>query len=97
MNDEFVRGTVRHGTSAGYTYGCRCDECRRARNEQKADWRRRNFRKAQAHSAKTRTAHQRGTANAAHGTRSRYNMGCRCDDCRAASTAYARRRREQAS
>jgi WhiB family redox-sensing transcriptional regulator len=28
-----------------------------------------------------------------HGTRSRYQLGCRCDPCRAASAAYMRRRR----
>lgn len=27
-----------------------------------------------------------------HGTRSRYQTGCRCDDCRAANTAYSRDR-----
>ena len=26
--------------------------------------------------------------NASHGTRSKYTTGCRCDDCRAANTAY---------
>lgn len=31
----------------------------------------------------------RGT-NAAHGTRSRYVRGCRCDECRAAQAAYFR-------
>ena len=28
------------------------------------------------------------TRNASHGTRSKYTTGCRCDDCRAANTAY---------
>lgn len=27
-----------------------------------------------------------------HGTRARYNRGCKCDDCRRANTEYARRR-----
>ena len=32
-------------------------------------------------------------ASSRHGTRSRYKHGCRCDDCRAANTAYQRQRR----
>lgn len=32
------------------------------------------------------------TARSAHGTRSRYQAGCRCDDCRAAQAAYGRAR-----
>lgn len=31
-------------------------------------------------------------SNAPHGTRSRYSYGCRCDECRAANTAYRRDR-----
>jgi hypothetical protein len=30
-----------------------------------------------------------------HGTRRRYNEGCRCDDCRAANTSYAQRYRQR--
>lgn len=30
-----------------------------------------------------------------HGVRSRYNSGCRCDECRAANTAYERKRVRQ--
>lgn len=32
---------------------------------------------------------------ARHGTNSKYTSGCRCDECRAAATAYARERRER--
>lgn len=31
----------------------------------------------------------------AHGSRSRYNGGCRCQDCRDANTAYTRRWRQR--
>jgi hypothetical protein len=32
---------------------------------------------------------------ATHGTRRRYNEGCRCEDCTEANTLYLRRRRER--
>lgn len=39
--------------------------------------------------------HKRMRQNSEHGTRSRYVLGCRCDDCKAANNAYVRSRRVQ--
>lgn len=41
-----------------------------------------------------RTGHKRGT-KAAHGTRSRYNYGCRCDACRQTNRGRVRSRRSR--
>lgn len=91
---EFVRGKVRHGTASGYTYGCRCAECTKARSEQVAEWRRQNPHKVRQYRALASTREERGTTRAAHGTRTRYAAGCRCEACRGCQRAYQREYRQ---
>lgn len=43
--------------------------------------------------ATERRALRRPRRRPAHGTRPRYQAGCRCDDCRAANTEHGRRTR----
>lgn len=83
---DFGASKVRHGTSSGYTYGCRCIPCKDARIAQVREWQYRN-------PGKAREYRERSVITASHGTRSRYNRGCRCDDCREANNTYARARR----
>lgn len=79
--DRFVPGysidvEIRHGTTAAYRRGCRCDRCRAAN--------------AADHRARiARFAANGGRGD--HGTVYRYKTGCRCDECRSANTEQHRR------
>lgn len=94
---------VEHGTYNEYqNYGCRCDKCKKAM----AHYNRAKLQTGRCsecgapiwETSRARTglcaaclAVSRRTAE--HGTETRYNRGCRCDECRAASAAARRRRR----
>lgn len=70
-----------HGTY-GYRLGCKCDVCRKAKN----DWQKAYLkRKPQRH----RVARSDGTVP--HGYAGYANYKCRCDICTTASTAYTRK------
>jgi hypothetical protein len=72
-----------HGTTTGYRYGCRCEECRAANTAQGREGR---VRRA---AALARLADQ-----LPHGSKATYtNYGCQCDACVAAQAAANRRRR----
>lgn len=68
----------RHGSNTGYVnFRCRCDRCIEARKVYRAE----------------RKANPKPRAKVAeHGTKSRYSKGCRCPECKAAATEYARER-----
>lgn len=70
----------RHGTSATYKSGCRCDDCKRS--HAKACREQRNIRKG-------------NLAQREHGTTATYHVGCRCEPCRKAGAAYRLARRKQ--
>lgn len=63
----------RHGTSGGYSYGCRCDKCRIAFKKDEAKSRNKTFEEMQADPNDRR-----------HGTAYGYNCGCRCERCKEA-------------
>lgn len=73
-----------HGTLSQYMrYKCRCDKCK----EVYSKWRR--------ESRQTQNSYIKGpySKNPKHGTTAKYSKGCRCDQCRAANAAKARRLR----
>ena len=71
-----------HGTLNGYVhYGCRCGACKRANANRAARQR------AQQRGVRVRL---REHSTAAHGTLTRYVARCRCEQCRAANSAYQR-------
>ncbi|SEB81049.1 hypothetical protein SAMN04489807_2108 [Microbacterium hydrocarbonoxydans] len=72
-----AEGDARHGTPNGYrNYRCRCEPCSEAHRLDKA---------------RRRQEGPKGTRQPAqHGTLSKYTGGCRCDDCRRATTIAAR-------
>jgi hypothetical protein len=57
----------KHGTTAAYYAGCRCDDCRKAKRLKVA--------------ADRARARERGFANLSHGSTSAYDAGCRCRLC----------------
>lgn len=60
-----------HGTTTGYGYGCRCDECRAANTEA-----------MRAANARRRAALAVTAPTLKHGTKGAYsNHGCRCEAC----------------
>jgi hypothetical protein len=72
-----------HGTLTRYTtHKCRCDEC-------KASWRDYHRRVRGCRPLEVYNAERA----AKHGTEAKYRNGCRCDACRAASSAARRSRR----
>lgn len=82
-----------HGTISRYNSGCRCDECRRANREYGREYyRKRKQADREADLAKRRACREMYPCRSPHGTRSRYNSGCRCDECRRANREYERRR-----
>jgi len=91
------RPLARHGTYLGYTSdGCRCDDCRAAWREQ--------HRLYMHNSGRSRplleeNAARRAAAEARdnHGTETRWQLGCRCDECKAAANAARAARRRHAA
>ena len=71
---------VGHGSLSGYSYGCRCDDCRAAKSAYAREWSRRA---------------RGGVGVRRHGLRSTYNRGCRCDRCRAANSAYTKEQKRK--
>ncbi len=63
---------------------CRCRRCTDEWNALMAGYRRRRGQKPRPEGW--------GDLSKNHGTRSRYNSGCRCEPCRQANRDYARRR-----
>lgn len=88
-------GPPQHGTYTMYqNHGCRCDACRQAntdyireRNHRVGRNRPRDLVFAERHAA--------ALARDNHGTESRYRLGCRCDECRTATTSARRTRRQR--
>ncbi len=73
--------TVRHGTASRYAQGCRCLECRIAKNREQ----RRYLAWVQSQPVPADK----------HGTVSGYmTYACRCAECKSAMQAYRRRRRD---
>lgn len=71
-----------HGTTTGYAYGCRCDECKRASTTAASEYR-------------ARTGGREVPYNL-HGTSNAYtNYGCRCDLCK--QTARDKWQRDKAA
>ena len=98
-----LRGTVRHGTTGGYAYGCKCSECMRAQREYaNAYYHKRQDRKkaeaakkaVQAEAARQRAADKQAAREAEelerlhHGTTARYAYGCRCAPCTEAAQKH---------
>jgi hypothetical protein len=73
--------SARHGTRTCYDKGCRCEDCREAKNAYNREWYRK---KSKELGRKPRVAR--------HGTYSKWRLGCRCDSCVKAHRLY---RREQ--
>lgn len=64
-----ARREAAHGTPNGYSYyGCRCDQCKKAHNTRKTEWR----------NKKNPSEAPHGTLNGY------VNYGCRCDPCKEA-------------
>ena len=84
---------IPHGSVAGYsTYGCRCNDCRKANTERCKRYRDKNREKFREYAAKQR-AKMRQSTEIPHGTAHGYsNYSCRCDECRAAMREYGRKR-----
>lgn len=87
-----------HGTTTGYTYGCRCADCTEAHSAYMSEYHARNprvpgdYERARDFAAQQRRM-QRGLpeGDSRHGTVSGYTKwGCRCDPCREAANAYKR-------
>jgi hypothetical protein len=72
------RGSSVHGSTTGYAYGCRCDQCRTASAE---------YTLAYRQSKPPRPRRQRTLV---HGTTSGYSYGCRCVPCREAKAEQGR-------
>ena len=85
---------IPHGTAAGYaSYGCRCDDCRKANNERCKRYRDANRERVREYAAQYRAKLSK-SENIPHGSTYAYsNYGCRCDECRAAQRDYSRRYR----
>jgi hypothetical protein len=76
--------SIRHGTESAYEWhDCRCDRCRLRHNER----------------VRRNRAERLAAGRLTHGTRSAYDAGCRCDQCRVAKAdadaLYKRRVRER--
>lgn len=69
---------TQHGTLTGYSYGCRCADCRAVNTEASRAWR-------LAHPTPPRPA-----SPVRHGEVAGYRRGCRCGPCRQANTEYVR-------
>jgi hypothetical protein len=93
-----------HGTTTGYAYGCRCDECKAAKSADMRAYRVEHpqdntsaYAKARNYEAQLRRE-ERGLPDpndSRHGTVNGYaKWGCRCDPCRTAANAYKRHRRQ---
>lgn len=95
--------TVIHGGSgAGYSRGCRCDDCKAAHAARMRAYYARNPR-VRTDAEKTDLAERRKTRlnrglpnpdDSRHGTATGYrDYGCRCDRCKAAERAYRTERK----
>lgn len=70
----------RHGTANGYgNLGCRCAACREANRVNHSRYMER-----------VRASGELASVNRSHGTSYRYDVGCRCDDCRLAHNEKSR-------
>jgi len=78
-----------HGTASGYKrHGCRCDECKDAKNKYEAEYRANSTERRERHNELIR----QGKMKSWHGTVNGYKAhGCRCDECVA---AHRKQRRE---
>ena len=68
----------KHGTVTGYSYGCRCDKCKKAERDRK----KRIGEKLKADPTDPR-----------HGTSTGYGYGCRCLKCTKANTYACKMRK----
>lgn len=93
---------IEHGTIFGYgNRRCRCDLCRKANNDYHRETvggpcPRCGGRLSNRYVHQYCQACRRELNRPEHGTESRYGGGCRCDECRSASTAGRRARRAAA-
>jgi hypothetical protein len=76
-----------HGTRTMYSYGCRCDDCRRARRDGSRDYRKRL--RVGLVSPKVKPVPEHGTL-----ARYRNKYKCRCELCCAVQAKYNREYRE---
>ena len=87
---------MEHGKRQTYVHHkCRCDDCTAANREYLRPYRAANRDKIRTSQAEY-SAELKKSKDIPHGTRYGYSdFGCRCDECKAANTAYARQLRQQ--
>lgn len=81
LSEQFSQD-VKHGTPSGYShYGCRCNMCKNARQQQVRAWKIKTGRMRQMKPRRSM---------AICGTDSMYANGCRCESCGDAHREYVR-------